>query len=812
MPELSLSCSPRVHYSDGMRYLLRTPIFAAAAVLTLAIGIGATVAMFSVYWRVILNPVTVADPSTLVSIARLTDQASFVPSVLSWPRVEAIRRGTTTLRSVAAYSTLSVNLSGEGGLPRELRGVRVSNGFFDAVGVAPFRGRLFTAADDMPNGPAVCILAYEAWQGAFGGRELMGTTIRLDGRSTEIIGILPPHMSAPWADREVFLPRPFEDPELTSEAVAAGASYLSAIGRLAPGHTIAQATDDLRVLSHDFAEKYRGRSDTIAEVGIRPLGDVLADARRSALTVLVCAVALVLLVSCANTAALFLSQLVSRQRETAIRQALGATRFTLVRQFLGESVTLAVIAGVAGIGLGAGALSLIQYVLGADLPPAIILRVEGVSVMVAIGAGLCAAMLVGIVPALHMTRSNGAAAFARGTSETAGTSRLRAALVICEVALSAFLLVGAVLFVSSLGRLRHTPVGFEPSGAAAGIVTVPTARYPTPERQGAFFQDVIDRIRQLPQVSSVSVTFGLPFNGDNYVSPYVVAGRPVPPPADRARAGLRIVGEDYFRVMSMHVVSGRGFTNADRAGSQGVCVINQSLARRQFGGRSPLGSVLLRGRNADAAYQIVGVVADVKTNGPNQSTPDEIFFPFRQLPRPTGAIVVRTASREDAIATALQAAVSAVDPDLPVSQFATMEDRLSTTLGPDRIIATLISAFAFVAMLLASIGLYAVLAHTVSARTVEIGIRMAIGAERDSILRLVVSHGLRLVAIGNACGLAAAFVLSRLVAAQLHDVSGHDPTVYAGVAVIFTIVGIAASIVPAHRASRVDPLVSLNTP
>jgi predicted permease len=797
-----------------MRHLRRAPLFTAAAVLTLATGIGATVAMFSVYWRVILNPVTAPDAPTLMAIARVTDPATLVPPVLSWPRVQALQNASRTFSAVGAYATASVSWTPPGDLPQELRGVRVSNGFFDAIRVAPLRGRLFTAADDVPNGPAVCLLSYEVWQARFGGRDMAGTTLRLDGRSTEIVGILPPHMSAPWSDREVFLPRVFDDAELTPESVALGASYLSVVGRLAPGRTAAQADDELRVLSHDFAGRFPGRSDTIAGLEVRPLGDVLADARRPALTVLLAAVGLVLLVSCANTAALFLSRLVSRQRETAIRQALGASRSRIVLAFLGESLTLALLAGIVGVALGSGALSIIRATLGSDLPPAIVLRVEGASLIVAVGAGMCAAVLVGLVPALQVTRSNAASvtSFARGLSETASTHRLRGGLVVCEVALSAFLLVGAVLFLSSLARLRQTPVGFDAGGIAAGAITLPSAKYATAERQAAFFTDVVDRVRQLPQVTGAAIGFGLPFDNDNFVSPYVIGGRPIPPAAERARAGLRIVGDGYFQVMRMRIVAGRAFTAADKDGSENVCIINESLALREFRDRSPLDATILRGRDAKTAYRIVGVVGDVRTNGPGQPVPEEIFFAFRQLPRPNAAIVVRTASRPDAIALSLQAAAGAVDPSLPVAQFATLEQKLSATLGPDRIVATLISAFAFVAMLLASIGLYAVLAHSVAARTVEIGIRMAIGADRRSILRLVVSDGLRLVAIGIVCGLAAALAASRFVAAQLHDVSAHDPLVYAMVALIFVVVGVTASALPARRAARVDPLVSLSAP
>ena len=424
-------------------------------------------------------------------------------------------------------------------------------------------------------------------------------------------------------------------------------------------------------------------------------------------------------------------------------------------------------------------------------------------------AVVVAVVLVGVIPALHATRATsatGAAAFGRGSSESAATHRFRRGLVVMEVALSSGLLVGAALFLTSLSYVQHLPVGFDLSGLAAAAVILPADTYPTPERQGAFFNDVLGRLT--PKVAGAAIAFGLPFAGDNFVSPYVIRGRAIPPPAARRRAGLRIVSEDYLTVMRIRLVAGRFFSAADRAGAQPVCVVNESFSRREFGNRSPLGAVVLRGRDADQPFEIVGVLADVRTNGPTADPPDELFLPFRQVARPNAWLLVRTNGRPETAAPLLQSAVAAADRVLAISGFTTMEAARALTMGPERLLAGLATVFGLLALLLAAIGLYAVLAQSVTARTGEIGIRIAIGAGRWSIGRLVLTGALRLVGMGMLVGLTGAMAMSRIIAAQLHGISGRDPTVYAVVAGMFVVVAIAAAACPrdARRVSTRSPV------
>jgi putative ABC transport system permease protein len=794
-----------------MRWLRHSPGFTLTAVLTLGAGIGAVVAMFSVYSRVVLHPIRVDEPATLVALYAVNPGVGTIPASLSWPRFGVIRESARTLAQLGAYSVEYANLSGGDGPPEQLRALRVSGDFFAALRVVPARGRVFDPEHDLPNGPAVCILSHELWQSRFGGRRLIGTNIQLDGRSTEVIGILPPRMSPPWADRQIFLPRVFEDSGIAPQAVQNGASYLDVVARLRPGATIEQADAELRAISRGYAVRFAGRGDATNVTAIRPLVETLAGRRRPVFAALVGAVAAVLLIACANVGALFVSRLVARQREIAVRQALGATRAVIVRQLLGESLALASAAGLVGVALAAGILALAGPSLAAQLPPGLVLELDGAALVAAVGVVFVSALLVGLVPALHVTRevsTSHVAGVDRGSSGV-GTRRLRGGLVVIETALSVLLLVVASLLLGSLYRLQTTSPGFDPTGVAAAHANLTSERYPTPERQAAFFIELIERLRRSPAVTAAAVTFGLPAADDNYAHQYAVQGRAIPPPSERARAGVRTVTEDYFTVMRVRLIEGRVFTDADRAGAPGVCILNESLARRLFGGESAIGRVILRGRHADQAHQIVGVVADVKTYGLRAATPDEIFYPFRQLPRANAAIVARTAGDPSALEPVLRAAAASIDPAQPIAGFAPMDRRMAGTIGVERIMAAMTAAFAALALLLASVGLYAVLAHGVATRTTEIGIRMAIGAEQPAIVKLILMQGMRLVAVGIAAGLGAALAVSGVVDAQLYEVGSRDPRAYLVVAGVFAAVGALASLAPALRASRVDPLVSL---
>ena len=785
--------------------------FVATAGLTLSIGIGAVVTMASVYSQVVLHPIHVPGPEALLSLYAVHRSVNFVPPSLSWNRFEALRRQSTTLTQLAAYSNESVAYSGPGVTPEQWRALRVSGDFFGLTGLRPLRGRVFTADDDVPNGPAVCVLAYDLWQARFGGGDIVGRMITLDGRPREVVGVLRPSVTPPWGDRQIFLPRVFEDSALTPQSIKDGAAFLSVIGRKRPGVSSQQVTDDIRSMSRTYARDFAGHADAASEVEWQTLADAVIGTRRTVYALLLAAVALVLFVSCANAAALLLGRVVSQSREIAIKQALGAGQARIVRALLLDSLGVSSAAGVAGLGAAAGCLTILQSTIGPALPPGTLLQIDRVAAAVTLVTVLTAALVVGIGPALYVTRAAAAtgASFDRGLSDDRRARRFRGALVIGEVALSVPLVTGAILLVLSLLRLQAASPGFEARGVAAGFVTLPANSYPTAERQARFFADVLALVKRDPRVVDAAISFGLPYHDENFASTYSIAGRPIVAASGRARAGLRIVSPEYFRTMRIQLIEGRTFTAADRAGAPGVCVVNRSLARRQFGGATALGQVVLRGVNADRAFEIVGVVDDVLTNGPRGNIPDEIFFPFEQLPRPTPAIVARSAGNPAELSRVFTAAVAEIDPSLPVARFATMDERLQPTLGPDRILAILASAFAVVAVVLAAVGLYAVLAHGVAARRLEIGIRMAIGASRPSIVRLIVTQAARLAGAGVAVGLLAGAGASKLLESQLFGVSARDGWIFVATTAGFAAIGLAAAWLPARRASRVDPLSAL---
>jgi predicted permease len=519
----------------------------------------------------------------------------------------------------------------------------------------------------------------------------------------------------------------------------------------------------------------------------------------------------VLLIACANVASLFLGRLTARVREVAVRQALGATRPQVIRQFLVESLVFSSVAGTLGVLLAVWALDAIQSVISSQLPPATTLTLNWRALVFTGAATAITALLVGVVPALQASRTELVETLkdsARGSSSER-SGRFRAALIVGEVALSVVLLVGSALLLLSFIRLQRTPPGFEPKGAATAFVGVPAGRYATPAQQAQFFVDVTARLRDQPQVSGAAAAIGLPMSGFNPRSPYSVGGRPVLPLPQRPLANLGIVSDDYFRVLRISFAEGRAFNAGDRLDAPGVCIVNESLAKRLFPGESPLGHMLLRGKDADLKAEIVGVIHDVKTNGLNSPAPDEIYFPVRQLPRPGMAIVARTDGDPAALQAVLRSTVAAVDNDQPISFFATLESNVAQSLGAQRIVASLTTVFAALALVLSAIGLYSVLAYAVSQRTSEIGIRMALGAQPGQVVGLVMRDGLRLVTVGLVAGLAAAAGAARLIETLLFGVRPLDPIVYGGVAGVFTLVAGLACLVPALRASRIDPLLAL---
>jgi predicted permease len=795
-----------------MNHVRRSAAFAVTAVLTLAVAMGLVIAVVSLYSSVVLNPVTVPEPSRVVSLYAETAADSPGSPSLSWPRFQFIRSHPGVLARVGAYTSESVTVGAPSSAPEPVRGLRVSGDFFEVLSAVPAQGRLLASRDDEPNGPRVCVLSYDFWQSRFGGAHIVGETVTVNGQTTEVVGVLGRALSPPWADHQLALPRVVDDAGFTAQAIANGASFLGVVGRLRPAATYDQAALEARRLSDAYSSGHRGLSDAARRIAVRPLAETVVGANQAVFRALLGAVCLVLTVAGANVSSLFLGSLISRQRELAIRQALGASRARLVAQLMGESFSVAAIAGALGGVLAVALVTASRPLLASHLTPGLRVSVDLVALAGAVAAVLFSAVLVGLIPALHVTRPTGTARIAaaeRGLSESRSTRRVRSILVVAETALAVMLLVATALLVKSLARLQGRDPGFVPGAVAAGFVNLPIAQYDTPARRLAFFYAVLDRLRAHPEVSSAAVVFGLPYHDEPFIHPFAVRGRPIPAPADRLRAGTNVVTEDYFGVMRIPLVRGRFFRAEDDAGKPGVCILNVSLARKLFGTEDALGQVILRGREAEIAHEVVGVVADVLTEDLRGDAPDEIYYPFRQAPRPSAAIVARSKRDPAALFSALTGALAAVDGAQPLARFATMESRVRDSTRVDRLIAGVISAFGLLGLFLSSLGLYAVVAHGVSARVTEIGVRLALGARPSQIAALVIGQGLGMVLLGIAAGSCGALALSRVLAAQLYAVTPSDPLSYVVVASALAIAGVLSSLVPAARAVRMDPVAAL---
>ncbi len=798
----------------ALRTLVKTPAFSLVAILTIAIGIGANTTLYSIFDRLMFNRLAVPDPGSVIALWAVNNERNFVAPAVSWPRFDEIRREAKSFSALADSNFDSHTLTGNGE-PEQLTVLRVTANFFATLGLAPARGRDFTAAEDQPNGPAVVILSHEYWQTRFGGREgILGENIVLSGRPHEVIGIMPPRLTNPISGVNVFVPRVFETAGLTPMQIQVGAGYSQPVGRLKPGVTREQANAELAGLTRSYKERFASNLDADNAIEGRFLAETMVTGLRPTMRMLLGAVAFVLLIACANVASLFLGRLSSRHKEIAVRQSLGATRGAIVRQFLAESLVFSVLAGAAGVLLAWGALSAIQGVIANQLPPNVELTLSWMALAGTVAVTFLVSLLIGGVPALQASKPDLVEALkdsSRGNAGGARGRRFRQGLIVAEVALSVVLLTGSGLLLQSFLRLQNTPPGFDPRGLAVAFVGAPAQRYATPEAQERFFADVIERLKAVPQVSAAAAAIGVPLTGFAPQAPYTVGTAAALPLSQRPLAGLRIVSEDYFATAGIPLVAGRGFTARDRTGAPLVCVISEPLAKRLFPGESALGKQLRRGRDAEFSHEIVGVTAPVKSVGLTAPPPDEVFYPMRQLPRAGMSILARTSADPAALQAIMRTAVAEVDKDQPISFFATMDSILGANLGFQRIVATLTGIFAGVALLLAAIGLYSVLAYSVVQRTAEIGIRMALGANRGQVLGMIVTQGMALVGIGLVAGLWGAYGAGVLLTSLLFETAAFDLSIYAVVTVVFALVALLACLLPARRAARIDPIVALRS-
>jgi putative ABC transport system permease protein len=785
----------------GARMLLKSKGFTAVAVLTLVLGIGANTAIFSVVNAVLLRPLPFPEPERIVRLweshppTNLPRFSAAFPNFLDW------RSQNHVFTQMAAYREDGFNLQA-GAETNRVNGTRVTVDFFSVLGVKPAAGRNFTPQEDAPGGERVVILSHALWQQSFGGDpQLVGQQLKVDGQPHTVVGIMPPGFRFPQDDVELWLPY-----ALDPNSGRGGSNFLRVMGRLEPGATLAQARAEFETIAVRLEQAYPDTNKGW-RVFMLPLHEAISGQMQRPLHILLGAVLFVLLIGCANVANLLLSRNAAREREMAIRAALGAGRGRIVRQLLTESLLLAILGGAGALLLAAWCVKLLATLGPRNIPrlneAALDLPVLGFTLAVALLTGL----IFGMAPAWQHARLNLNTTLKEGARMAGGSARrLRQLLVVAEIAIALLLLIGAGLMLKSFLRLQQVAPGFDAQHALTMELNLAPARYAGIEQRTAFLQRVMERLKALPGVEVAGATHRLPLRGNSGTG-YRIEGHPAPLSGGNDRINYRVVTPDYFRAMGTPLVAGRTFTEEEAWQKPGAVIINQKFQRRHWPDENPLGKrIKLSGPEP---LTIVGVAADVKESGLSADTEAGIYVPYVQMPARQMTLVLRTGPEPLSLAAAASASVRQIDAEQAVSGISTLENLLSETVAQPRFNAGLLALFALLALLLAAVGIYGVMAYAMAQRTQEIGLRMALGAQPRDVVKLVVGQGMKLVASGLALGLIAALGLTRWLKTLLFDVEVTDPLTYAMIAVLLAAVALVACYLPARRAAKVDPLVAL---
>lgn len=804
---------------SAARGLLRTPGFTLAAVAALALGVGATSAVFTVVKAVLLEPLPYDQPDRRVLIwSRWT---RFEKTWLSDQEILDYRRLASTMTAVSGWDTTQQNLTGDVD-PLRVGVGRVTANTFAVLGARPLLGRDFTPEDDRPNAAPVAVLGYPLWQSHFGGESaVIGRRIVLDDRPVEVVGVMPPGFRLPTdftedAAEPTQLWRPLQ---IDEQETARGSHGYYAAAVLAPGQTAASASDELRAITRGLTAQGLYPEAMQFSAFAVSLDDEIRGPVRPAMWLLTAAVACLLLIACANVATLLMVRADARVREVAVRTAIGASAARLVRQFLVESALLATAGALLGLGLAAAAIRLLLAIDPTSLPPLAPVRLDGTVVLVTLLAGIATTLVVGVLPALRALRVNLVESLREGgaqATEGRARHRVRGALVVGEVALAVVLVIGAGLMGRSLAALGRVPLGFDPNGVLTLRVSLPQARYETSEAVVSFYRQLLDDVRGLSGVTAAGLVRALPLATTIGDWGAVVDGY-VPPPGTNAKGDWQVVSDGAFEAMGMRLREGRWLTRADTATSQPVMVVNEAMARAYWPeGRAVGGRLRLGGPASTRPWAtVVGVVADERHNGVTAAAKEKFYAPHAQWTTLTNNVVrsvflvVRTPADPMAFAGPVRAAVRRLDGALPVANVRPMSEVVATALATPRLTGVLLGSFAVLASVLAVVGLYGLLSYLVARRTHEIGIRLAIGAERRQVLMLVLGHGLALAGAGVTLGLLAALGATRTMRSVLYAVAPVDVPTFAAVAIGLLVVAAMASLIPALRAVRVSPVVAL---
>jgi putative ABC transport system permease protein len=797
----------------GLRMLRKNPGFTAVAALTLALGIGANTAVFSVVYAVLLRPLPYEDPASLVVLNETTPKVGTVS--VSYPNFLDWRDQSHAFSQVAAVRGVSFNLAGVT-QPENISGDEVSPNFLSMMGVRPFLGRDFVASEEKAGTPPVILLSYSLWQTHFGGDpNVVGRTITLDGRGFTIVGILPPNYRS--VDKtDVLLPIGVwltDNSEVTKRRDARGDMVV--IGRLGPGFRLAQARAEMKGIAARLEKEYPGSNDQFS-VALQPIRDAFVGDIGPAILVLFGAVLFVLLIACANVANLFLARGASRTKEVALRIALGASRGRIIRQMLTESVVLAFLGGLLGLALALAGIDGMSRLIPMDMRSGATVNLDGGVLLFGAAVVVIAAFIFGLAPALHSTKPDVQSELKEGgraASAGADQNRIRGALAIAEISLALILLVGAGLMMKSLYRLLEVDPGFRPDRVLTMSLDLRTQQYSKDPAVLNFWQQVLDKVRVLPGVEGAAVGTALPLTGSHDRSDITIEGMAVSAPGNYPHPDGHIVSPDYANTLAIPLLRGRTFTDADNENAPLVGMINAMMAGRFFPNENPIGKRFMFGQlsagDPPKWRTIVGVVSDTKLYGLANPARLEVYVPLRQNVINTMHLVVRSGADPAALTSAIREAVKSIDKDQPLFAISTMKELMSNSVATRRMTLVLLGLFSGLALTLGAIGIYGVISYSVAQRTHEIGIRMALGAPRREVFRLVLGEGLKLAGIGIAIGVVAAFGLARLMSSLLYAVSATDFETFAGVAILLALVALLACYVPAWRAMRVDPMVAL---
>jgi len=807
----------------GLRMLFKNLGFTVVAALALALGIGANTAIFSVVNAVLLRPLPFDEPDRVVMLWGSSEQGKalgYDSLAVSGPNYIDWRDQNHVFERMAAFRAWFWNLT-SGQEPEQIQGARVSPAFFSTLGVKPILGRAFLPEEDRAGADKVVIIGYGLWQRRFGADpKLVGKTISLDNQSYTVVGIMPSGFRFPGGANLIpglsFSPRTemWMPLDLTREENNDRTTFnLAVIGRLKPGIKLAQARAEMDTVARRMERQYPSINEGLS-IKLVPLPEQVVGGIRPALLILLGAVGFVLLIACANVANLLLARSSVRRKEFAIRTALGAGRLRLVRQLLTESLLLATLGGVAGLMLALWGIDSLVALLPDSVPRADEVTVDWRILAFVAGISLLTGLLFGLAPALQASKTDINESLkegARGATAGLRRNRTRGLLVISEVSLSLVLLVGAGLLIKSFVRILMIDPGFNAKNVLTMEVLLPflpPSKYASGAEAAAFFRQALERINKLPGVNYAGAVSSLPLSGAVEASSFSIEGRPAPPPDQKPAAEYSIIESDYFHAMGIPLIRGRAFTEQDTKDKPRVVIINQTMARRFWPGEDALGKQLKIGFEKEPR-EIVGIVGDVKQTTLNAEPQSGVYLPEQQFPYPGLTLVVRTTSAPGGVTAAVRKEIQSLDPSIPLSNIRTMEGVLSASLAQKRFSMLLLAIFAGVALVLAAVGIYGVMAYTVAERTHEIGIRMALGARGRDVLKLVVGQGMALALIGITIGLIAAFAVTRVMASLLYGVSAKDPLTFIGVAVFLAAVALLACYIPARRAMKVDPMVAL---